>query len=200
MDVSMSEFADFHVLTGSPKVAKVRALKSRGDYEPATDFWRPLRNAITAYHARPDGDQRTLRDFLPTVTERRVARYEAAMRGHTRFIRNKSIKGYRAPSGTWSVGSLRVRVNPEVGLRIGDRRYIAKLYFKADVLSRARSQALIALMEEVLRPQVPSAVTFAVLDVANADLRTADGRSSIADTQLALRSEARAFIEIWEGL
>jgi hypothetical protein len=55
-------------------------------------------------------------------------------------------------------------------------------------------------MEEVLRPQVPSTVTFAVLDVANADLRTADGRSSIADTQLALRSEARAFIEIWEGL
>lgn len=200
MNLSMSEFVDFHVLSGSSKVAKVRSLKNRRDYDPATDFWRPLRNAISAYHRRPIGDTRSLRDFLPTVTERRVTRYDAAIRGHARFTRNKVIRGYAAPSASWEVGALQVRINPEVGMRVGDERYVVKLYFKAEPLSRGRAQALIALLEAELRPSVPSSTQFAVLDVPNADLRVADARSSILDTQIALRSEAGALIEIWDSI
>jgi hypothetical protein len=197
VDVSMSEFVDFHVLTGSSRVAKVRMLKSRGEYEPATDFWRPLRNAISAFHRRPEGDGRALADFLPPISERKVVRYQAAMRGHAKYARGKEIRGFRAPTATWEVGELRVRVNPEVVLRIGATRYAVKLYFKAEPLSRGRAQALIALMEEELRPSVPDSTTFAVFDVPNAALRVADARSSLSDTQIALRAEARAFIDIW---
>jgi hypothetical protein len=200
MELSMSEFVDFHVLTGSSRVAKVRSLKNRGDYDPATDFWRPLRKAISAYHRRAEGDTRGLRDFLPTVTERRVGRYDAAIRGHTQFIRNKAIRGLAAPSAWWEVGQLRVRVNPEIALRIEDRRYVVKLYFKSEPLSRGRAQALIALMEEELRSSVAASTQFAVWDVPNAHLRVADGRSSIEDTQIALHSEAGALVEIWESI
>jgi hypothetical protein len=129
-----------------------------------------------------------------------VVRYDAAMRGHARFVRGKTIRGFEAPNATWAVDSLRVRVNPELGLRINDQRYIVKLYFRAEVLSRSRVQALVALMEDVLRREVPPAVTFGILDIANADLRVADARSSITDTWIALQSEARAFIEIWNRL
>jgi hypothetical protein len=197
VDLSMSEFVDFHVLTGSARVAKVRALKNRGEYDPATDFWRPLRVAIVAFHLRPTGDARSLSDFLGPVSERKMGRYRAAMAGHQKFLRRREIAGSRAPSAPWNVGDLSVRVNPDLGLRVDGNQYLVKLYFKAEPLSRGRTQALIALMEEGLRPRVAAGLTFGVLDVPNASLRLADARSSMNDTQIALRSEAVAFVEIW---
>ena len=119
-----------------------------GEYEPATDFWRPLRNAIAAFYQSPEGDKRSLAEFLVPISDRKVGRYQAAMAGHARFARRKEIHGFRAPSATWEVGALRVRINPEIGLHIDGRRFISKLYFKAEPLSRGRAQALIALMEE----------------------------------------------------
>lgn len=198
MNVSMSEFVDFHVLTGSARVAKVRALKNRGEYDPAMDFWRPLRKGIAAFHLRHQGDQRSLPDFLTSISDRKVVRYRAAMAGHAKFLRAREVRGFRAPpSASWQVGDLNVRVNPEVGLRIDGQQYVIKLYFKAEPLSRGRAQALIALMEEELGSRVAPGISFGVLDVPNASLSLTDRRSSLDDTKIALRAEAVAFVDIW---
>ncbi len=195
----MSEFVDFSVLTGSPRVTKVRQLKKRPqDYDPATDFWGPLRKAIVAFHKRPSSPPRRLAELLPPIADAKQVRYNAATKAYEKFLRQRAPGPSSTRSERWSAGPLTVRINPEIGLVIDGTRYLIKLYFKAEPLTRARSQAMIALMDAHLRSRVNPATVFAVLDIPRAKLVTAHGNASLEDVYLGLRGDALAFVDIWE--
>ena len=42
-EISLTDFVDFVIKAGSPKLTKVRELVNRGGYSPAFDFWKTLR-------------------------------------------------------------------------------------------------------------------------------------------------------------
>jgi hypothetical protein len=90
-----------------------------------------------------------------------------------------------------------VRVNPELGLVIDGQRTSTKLYFKKELPTRARVQAVLVLMEIAL----PSAKRrYAVLDVSSGSLIFPDGRWTKGDMAAVLRSDARAFESLWNDL
>lgn len=194
----MSEFVDFSVLTGSPRVTKVRQLKNRPlDYDPATDFWGPLRKAIVAFHRPSRTDGKTISQMLPAIADRKVARYQASIKSYEKFLRQRKPTGSPTRHERWVTGALTVRINPEIGLTIDGTRYLVKLYFKAEPLSRARSQAMIALIEAHLRGSVSSQTVFAVLDVPRGKLVVAHASASLQDVYLGLEGDALAFVDIW---
>ena len=88
--VSLTDFVEFAIKSGSPKLTKVRQVKFRGDYHPAQDFWKPLREEIVQLHQqrRPKND---LDRFLRTLSDaKKHIRYTECVRGYKRFLGRKS--------------------------------------------------------------------------------------------------------------
>ena len=53
--ISLTDFVDIVSSSGTPKATKILQIKSRGDYEHFTDFWKILREGITRMHKKASG-------------------------------------------------------------------------------------------------------------------------------------------------
>ena len=201
MEISLTDFVEFTFRSGPSKVTKVREVKNRDVYEPATDFWRPLRDGIVDLHRDGRVDKRGLDAIVAAQTHALKLRlYPLAADGYLSFLGRRQPEWFTPPRGIWRSGGLEVRVNPEVGLIIGDHPTVIKLYFKKEELTQARVQASIGVMLDELAPRTDAGTQFGVLDVRAGRLLKSDGRWTMSDTQLLIRGEARSFVEIWEGL
>jgi hypothetical protein len=69
------------------------------------------------------------------------------------------------PHEDWTSGPLVVTVNPEVGLGIGGKRTVGKLYFKDEPLTKRRAEIIAHLMDRVLGDGLTEPARFAVIDV-----------------------------------
>jgi len=151
-EISLTDFVDFVVKAGTPKLTKVRQVKDRGDYDPATDFWRPLREAITNFHQQGGTDKRQLDRVLTAVTDRKKSgRYASAVHSYKKFLGRKQTTWFDPPRDVWSNAGLDVRVNPELGVIINGTRHATKLYFKDDKPDKRKFDVVLAIMEEALR-------------------------------------------------
>ena len=198
IDVSLTDFVDFSIKAGTPKLTKVRALRERGDYHPATDYWKPLRERIPEAHEAGVFDIKQLVSFAKNYPDaKKVERYQAAVAGYRKFLGKKSAGWFSPPKAVWSPSRLRVRINPEIGLVLGERRLVLKLYFKTDKLSQQRVDVLSFLLRSQLQTKVSSNIEFGVLDVANGK---AFVQSSSADLSPLLLGEATSFVAMWDAL
>jgi hypothetical protein len=198
-DISLTDFVDFVIKSGTPKLTKVRQLKARGKYNPAHDFWRGMRKGIRAWH-ETDGSDLSALDCIVDDCEdiKKLPRYAAALRGYRRFIGRRHVTWFDPPWEDWKHGSLRVRVNPELGLKIDGVPHVVKMYFKDERLTKLRTGAVLALMEAAVRTKAPARAKMAVLEVSSGKLYPAS-----ADTAMALpllRGEAASFTEIWNSV
>lgn len=55
--VSLTDLVDIVSKSGTPKATKVAQVKRRPEYEPAFDFYKPLRDHIVAVHTDGRGKQ-----------------------------------------------------------------------------------------------------------------------------------------------
>lgn len=201
MEITLADFVDFTLRTGPAKVTKVREIKHRDDYEPAVDFWKPMRDGIVDLHRRGAVDRRALDAITAAQTHALKLRlYPAAAAGYMKFLGRRPQDFFAPPRGLWREGGLEVKVNPEVGLRMADGPTIIKLYFKAEELTSARVQASIGVMTAELQPRSGAAGRFGVLDVRAGKLLVADGRWKPADMLILIKGEARSFVEIWDAV
>jgi len=198
VDVSLTDFLDFAIRAGTPKLTKVAEVKRRGQYSPAADYWRPLREKIQELHESGSFDIKALEQFAGTYADpKKVERYSAAVRGYKRFLGRKAVSWLKPPYSVWTPSRLRVRINPEVGLRVAGSKYILKLYFKNERLSKYRVDLLTFLLRHQLSQSAPGA-EFGVLDVANARLFPAS--QATTDLMPLLLGEAASFVAIWDGI
>lgn len=195
--VSLTDFVEFAIKSGSPKLTRVRQVKSRGPYHPAQDFWKPLREEIVQLHKqrRPKGD---LDKFLNTLSDdKKRNRYTECVEGYKRFLGRKTGRWFPPPDANWLPSGLRIRVSPELGLRFNGNRFVIKLYFKAEKLSKNRVDIILLLMHQVLERNVPAGTTFAILDVPRGKMFSDVPSHSLLPL---LRGEAAAFKAIWDGI
>jgi hypothetical protein len=193
-EISLTQFVDFVIRAGSPKLTAVRQIMNT-TYSPASDFWKAARENISAFH----GGKAKLGEFKDYVHSSRQARYDAALSGYKRFL--KKAKGddpFVPPNNKWSSSGLIVRVNPEVGIRIGGKRHVIKLYFKDEEPTKHRLNAVLELMRLSLRKGSFEDVVVAVLDVTNAKLITAQKEDP--GFEVLLNAEAQSFMSIWNAL
>lgn len=186
--VSLTYFLDFVHKSGTPRLTVVRNFKKRPDYDPATDYYMPLRKEIVRMHGA--GDPKTVLDeFTANVHAKKKANYATAVAGYKKFLGKKTASWFDPPKGKWSGGGIDVSVNPEVGLEIDGVRFVLKLYFKRDKLAKNKMEIINHLMAKTLTdPKQP--MTFGVVDMRGGKLITA---VTDPDLPALLKGEAAAF-------
>ena len=198
-DISLTDFVDFVIKSGTPKLTKVREIKNRPDYDPAWDYWKQLREGIQHFHRTGGKNRDSLDDILHSVQNpRKLGRYSAALKGYKRFLGRKNIRWFSPPGGVWCCDKLSVKVNPELGLRIEGDRHLVKLYFKNDAPTKNRLEIVSEMMKTVLAEKTDEGTTMAVLDVSNGKLHTQT--VIIPQLSVLLQGEAAAFLSMWEAI
>jgi hypothetical protein len=191
--ISLTDFVDFATRSGKSQFTKVKELFARGEYDPRTDFWKPLRDCIPAFHR----GKRTLESVVATLTDaKKTNRYPQAIAGYRRFLGKNEPNYFTVPAWFWTYGELHVRVNPEVGFEMGGKRYAVKLHFKDEKLTRQRSAVLLEVMRSAMAAD--SKLIPAILDVANARLISVGPFDGGLTTWL--QAQAVGFVHMWNLL
>lgn len=194
-EISLTDFVDFVIKAGSPKLTKVREIVNRGEYSPAFDFWKAAREHIADVHR----GKIKLGEIDPALDPKKRHRYEAAIRGYSKFMgKAGETRYFEPPSERWTSSGLTVRVNPELGLFMDGRRYLVKLYFKDEEPTKHRLNAVLELMRITLKKKPFDDVTVAVLDVANNKLIPQTREDP--GFHILLAAEAQAFMAMWTSL
>lgn len=168
--VTLSDVVDIFSKSGTPKATNVRQIKMRDAYSPATDFYRPLRTALTDVHANNKG-RASLDAIIPSIVDRKkIGKYQELVDGYKKYWGRKNIQWFEPPRGIYSHAGVDVRINPELGLVIDGKRTVVKLYLKSDEISKQRIELIPVLMEVVLRPLLHEDDVVALLDVRKAKL------------------------------
>ena len=107
--VSLTSFVDFVSKAGSPKLTVVKKWKTRGDYDPATDFYKPIREQIVDIdrHQRPLS---RLDDMLASLTHKtKIDTYPALIAGYGKWHSKNKSTWFEPVTGLWSSSSLVAR-------------------------------------------------------------------------------------------
>ena len=199
-DISLTDFIKFVSATGSSRITKVRDAKCRGVYDPRSDYWKQMREAIVAFHAPTNTTDKVpyFRTFMDGITNAsKLQSFKLVSDNYKRFLGKKSITGLPVQKTRWTHNGLTVRVNPESLLNINGSRELYKLYFAEAALSKQKSNAILALMSVAL-PNISNVDQFAVYDGRNNRII----RSATPDPNLMMlvRGEADAFVSIWNEI
>jgi hypothetical protein len=197
IEIMLVDFVDFIVTAGPPQLTKVRDVKHRGEYAPAKDFWKRLREAIQAMHRDGLGKAHLDHTLAELTDQKKEKLYPIAISGYRRFLGRKQITWFDPPGAEWAEGELSVRINPELGLCINGVRYVIKLYFKKAPISKNRVECALHLMHVGL-PAVGEPYQVAIVDVPNGKLIVRSDNAP--DLTPLLRGEAAAFVGIWNAL
>jgi len=195
--ISLTDFVDFVLKTGKPKLTKVKEIKKRDKYNPARDYWKKLRDGIKLYHknkkCREDLDQ-----LLEGISNKKESNYTHAVESYKAFLGRKEIKWFEPPYAEWKSQSLLIRLNPELGLEINGKKYIIKLYFKDDPISQSKVDSILTLLKSTIQPE-GSDYSFAILDIQKNKLYT-DDKLDCAKLLPLLNGEANSFETIWKSI
>jgi hypothetical protein len=192
--LSLTTFLDFATKAGTPKMTVVKNFKGRDKYDPATDFYKAIREAIIDMHEN-GRDKKSLDGLAAGLKDpKKLTAYPELIKGHKKFLGKKTLPWFKPPTGTWTSGDLEVSVNPELGLEIYGAQHVVKLYFKEPKLTKNRVEIISQLMYETMN-HPSTARTFSVLDVRNARLHS-PGVPSMA-TSVLLHAEASCFCAMY---
>jgi hypothetical protein len=196
--ISLTDFVDFVVTAGEPKLTKVRQIKERKEYKHRFDHWREMREAIVSYHADGANDKKFFDAFVSTVVdEKRQKTYPLVAKNYQSFLGRKTIVSEATERTTWTYKDLNVIVNPELKLTIDGTCYLTKLYFKERKLTKRSVDIILVLMHHAI-PTIKGKYTYALHDVKHNKLYTNEAPK---DSLLPLLyGEATSFITIWESL
>lgn len=196
--ISLTEFIDFVVSTGTPRLTKVKQAKCKDEYDPRTDYWKPLRDSIVAFHDPTNvvGKNAYFQNFLDGVHSTKFNAYTTVVDNYKRFLGRKVIAKLPIQRTTWEHNDLIVRINPEIFLNIDGSRHLIKLYFKLDPLSKAKTDTILSLMNHAL-PATAGVDNFAVYDGRNN--RLIRGAAPNPALMVLARAEADAYISIWNA-
>ncbi|MGV6492369.1 hypothetical protein ACTUVK_002218 [Stenotrophomonas rhizophila] len=168
--ITLTDFIEVVTKSGSPKATKVSQLKNRQTYDPATDFYKGLREGIVALHKRSGGKADLANLTKGLVDAKKSANYPTMVAGYKKWWGHKVLTWFDPLGGTYTSAGIDVAINPEVGLDINGQRHVVKLYFKADALTKTKADLIVTLMNQVLSPLHSANTHFSILDVRNSKL------------------------------
>lgn len=196
--LSLTDFIDVVSKSGSPKVTKVKQLKNRDVYSPATDFYKPFREGLIALHTH--GKDRSALDsvILKLSDTKKIANYPELVEGYKKWWGKKTISWFAPPRGVYSNSGIDVAINPELGLVIDGKRVIVKLYNKSDPVTQFRIDMVPLLMEIVLREKCQEGDVVALLDVRKGKLHYLT--VNVATSKFGLDAELAYIASLWPNV
>lgn len=170
--ITLTDLIEVVTKSGSPKATKVSQLKNRQAYDPATDFYKALREGLVALHKK-GGAKSDLASLAKGLADpKKAANYPPMITGYRRWWGTKVVEWFPPPTETYTSSGIDVAVNPEIGLRINGQAHVIKLYLKTDALTKTKADLIVTLMHHVLGPSQSAETQFSVLDVRNSKLFT----------------------------
>ncbi|WP_417911682.1 hypothetical protein [Candidatus Electronema sp. TJ] len=167
-EISLTTFVDIVVASGISRSTKARAALKDEKYHPAKDFYKPLRERIEEYHRRKIGKEYLL-SFTSQLTDRKKeGNYSVLVDNYCKWIGRKEIEYFEPIHAKYGKENVAIRVNPELGLAIGEKRCLVKLYFKSEQLSKNKADIILGLMQTSLQREY----TMSVLDIRQRKLFT----------------------------
>lgn len=164
-NLSLTDLVDISAASGTPKMTKVRHIKERPPYSPATDFYRPFREHLIEIHQN-GLSRRELASILSNLSDqKKQANYPGLIEGYKRWWGRKTLGWFDPPAAEWSAHGVYVRVNPELGLTVNGTPHLIKLYLKSEPLSRNRVAIITHLMDMTLLNNCEPNTVMSVLDV-----------------------------------
>jgi hypothetical protein len=196
-NVSLTYFVDFVLKAGTPKITVVKDFKSRDEYDPQTDFYRALREKTVKVFKAGD-PVNTMESWASTVHEKKQAAYLAVVAGLKKFVGRRTYEWFEPPRENFTLGSLTLNVNPELGLRVQGVPHVIKLYLKDDPpLVKNRAQLIAHVLEKALTMR-SKGHTFAVLDARKGKLHAIGSGHPSIDALLV--GEAAAFKAMYDAI
>lgn len=183
--ISLTDFVDIVSSSGIPKVNKVLAIKKRAAYHPATDYYKGLRSHIIEVHRSSLPKAQIKQGASKTNDPKKVANYVEISDAYHSWWGKKDISWFEPTSGVFERHGITVNVNPELGLIIDGTRYLVKLYFKADKLTKNRADMITFLMYHCIKKPSKNTV-MSILDIRNKKLFT---ETATIDLSAALSAE-----------
>jgi hypothetical protein len=198
ISISSTDFIDYINKAGLKKVRKVEVVFNRSEYKPYKDFYKGLRDKITELF-RCNHRIEYITDYISHLTNNVKAKhYNFISDGLMKFLKRSNFEWFEPVSGLWKHDNLTVKINPELGLIIGDRKFFVKLYFKDEELGGSQAEELLYLMKTSLCKGIYTGYSCAILDLRKGKLhRKIKNEKSI---QNLLEVDAEAFLKLWSGL
>jgi hypothetical protein len=172
--ISLTDFVDVVSASGVPRATKVRQIKHRPPYNPAIDFYKPLKDSILEIHQKGQNKEK-LSDLLFTLNdEKKRTAYPEIIQGYLKWWGRKNLTWFQPPNKLYEKFGIEVSVNPELGLSFDNQFYLIKLYFKADPLTKNRIDIITHLMAIAVLDSCasPEKSVMAGLDVRRSKLIT----------------------------
>jgi len=198
--ISLTEFMNYVNKSGSAKTTIVVNAKTKREeeYQFYKDYWLKLREKIKEVHKKKLSKE-DLRTIVEEVHEDKQENYNAAVNGYCSFWGKKKVEWVNPPRKTWSIGDIRVELNPELGLKIKDKIYFIKLFTtsKSDI-DKMHADMILTLMEKELRDKTIDNALFGVLDIKRGKLF--EYKKNDEKLYSLLKAEARSFESLWNEL
>ena len=170
--ITLTDFIEVFTKSGSPKATKVAQLKNRQAYDPATDFYKALREGLVQLHKK-GGAKPGLAMLQKGFSDpKKIVNYPLMVAGYRKWWGNKTLAWFDPSGSTYTHSGIEVAVNPELGLVVNGQRHVVKLYLKSEALTKTKADLIVALMHHALGSSEPAGTLFSVLDVRNSKLFT----------------------------
>lgn len=172
MRLSMTQFADIVSVNGTPKVTKVKELKERDKYEPARDFYRPIREHIISIH-KNNGSKKDLDRIMGQITDKKkLSSYPEIIQGYKKWWGSNAMNWIEPPRGSYMASGIEIAINPDIGFKSSNGLCFIKLYFNADPLSKTKASIITNLMGLFLKDARDKDSIMSILDIRNIKLFT----------------------------
>jgi len=161
--VLSNDFLKFLRTSGLSRVKLARELQSES---PAKSFFQPVVDAIVDMHSNERGAGEEVLDtfLLKLVDPREMAIFPRVIKGYRAFLQSRTPQWFEPPMRDYPMGTLLVRVDPELGLLLGGRPHVLKLYMGREVPTRDDVAATTSLLSRAFQATWPGTV-FCLLDV-----------------------------------
>lgn len=196
--LSLTDLVDVVSKAGTPKATKVAEIKNRKPYQPATDFYKPLRDRLIELH-KGGKDRSALAELLAGINDqKKLTNYPSALNGYHKWWGKKTIRWFDPPRNLYGHAGVDVAINPELGLMVDGTRFVIKLYLKADPLSKLRVDLVTVLMEVALRSKCNPDDEIALLDMRQSKLFTLS--APIKTTRAVIDAELSYVAALWPNI
>lgn len=197
-EVMYTDFAEYIIKKDKYKKNFVRGIKKRGPYSPKTDYYLQLR-VTTKQTCKKLDNLNKLDEMVSKLTNsNKKNSYPALIAKIKEFLASKKYTWVEPSKEIIQYGNLAIRINPELGLRIGNTTYFIKLYLKKPKITMEKINILKKIMQEAYS-KLDENIHVAVFDARSGNLYSIPIDQTM-ELPYNLNKEASNWCKDWEEL
>ncbi|MHC6527166.1 hypothetical protein [Vibrio proteolyticus] len=163
-ELGVAEFSRIVVTTGAPKQNRIKIIATRAEYNPAHDYYGPLRNSIKHLFTG-----RRHISHLYTICNRQSGtkkkKYESIANVFKDWQSGKNITAFTPPREYYDYSQTSITCNPELNVNFSGKSTLVKLHFNStDRMTQERANIICTVMREAIND---NGFDYCVLDLSS---------------------------------